>query len=282
MFFCYVDESGDTAVLSSPTCDLSPLLVVSGLILDQSALHDLTLEFLYLKREFFPGAKLSNGASPANFLDWMLYEVKGCDLRKLAAEPSKRRNRHAIRFLGKTLDLIENAGGKLVGRVWVKGIGAAVNGRSIQTSSIQHLCGYFDHFLQQQYDGGILIADSVTKDVNARVSHSIFTQRYSARGNLYANLLEAPVFGHSDNHAGLQLSDLVCSGILFPIAINNFCDGHVTNVHVRPGFRRIKEHFAQRLKSLQHRILSPAGKWSGGIVCSDEIARRPGGLLFDV
>jgi hypothetical protein len=31
-----------------------------------------------------------------------------------------------------------------------------------------------------------------------------------------------PTFGHSENHAGLQLADLVCSALLFPMAMDAY------------------------------------------------------------
>ena len=50
------------------------------------------------------------------------------------------------------------------------------------------------------------------------VSHSIFTQKFSPAARNYQRLVELPTFGHSENHAGLQICDIVCSALLFPIA----------------------------------------------------------------
>lgn len=282
MYLCFVDESGCTGTLPSNTSPIQPLFVISGLVVEQARIHDLTLKFLYLKRQFFPNGMIGNGQRPRQFLDWILFEPKGGDLRKQASEPSRRASRHALRFFDQVLKLIEEAQCRVIGRVWVKGIGQPFDGPAVYTSSVQRLCTYFDNFLAQRNDHGMLIADSRTKDKNAKVSHSVFTQRFSSKGNPYAQLLELPVFGHSDNHAGLQLSDLICSGLLFPLAIHTFCTGHVTSVHVRPGYQRIKAEFSTRIKNLQHRFLTAEGKWSGGIVCSDAIAQQPGSKLFEV
>ncbi len=282
MHVCYVDEAGCTGQLPSATSDIQPLFAMLGLILDQSKVQDLTLKFLYLKREFFPNAVLWDNRSPRQFLDWVLFEPKGGDLRKQIAEGGKRGRRQALRFFDKMLSLIEEAGAKLVGRVWVKGISQPFNGHAVYTSSVQRLCEYFDASLVSTGDHGLLVADSRTKDKNAKVSHSVFTGRYSAKMNRYVNLVELPVFGHSENHVGLQMCDLVCSGILFPTAVHTYCAGHVRNVHVRPGYQRIKEQFAERLKKLQYRYLSSDGKWTGGIVCSDAIGQRPGQRLFEL
>ena len=149
-------------------------------------------------------ATLPHGRAPGHFLDWILFEPKGGDLRKQAAEPSKRAKRQALRFFDETLKLVETTGCRLIGRVWIKGIAQPFAGPAVYTSSIQRLCQYFNNFLVQRNDHGLLVADSRTKDKNAKVSHSVFTQRFSAVGNPYAQLLELPVFGHSDNHAGFK------------------------------------------------------------------------------
>ena len=175
MHLCYVDESGCTGKLPSATSDIQPLFAALGLILDQSKIHDFTLKFIFLKRQFFPDAVLWDNKPPKQFLDWILFEPKGGDLRKAAAEPTKRKRRHAILFIDKALKLVEDANGKLIGRVWVKGIGLPFDGHSVYTSTIQHLSVYLNNFLEQRGEHGMLIADSRTKDKNAKVSHSIFT-----------------------------------------------------------------------------------------------------------
>ena len=71
------------------------------------------------------------------------------------------------------------------------------------TSSIQALCTYFEHYLAERDSSGLRIADSRSKSKNPRVSHSIFTQKFSTVPN-YERLVELPTFGHSDNHVGLR------------------------------------------------------------------------------
>jgi Protein of unknown function (DUF3800) len=282
MRICYVDESGCTGALPTANSPIQPLFAILGLIIEQTKIPKLTLQYLQLKKQYFPRAVLHDNRPPQEFLDWVLFEPKGGDLRKNAADPSKRVSRHAMRFFDDVLSLVEQSNSKLVGRVWIKGIGSPFDGPSVYTSSIQRLCEYFDNHLSDLGVHGLMLADSRTKDKNAKVSHSVFTQRFRTKGNAYPNLLEMPVFGHSDNHAGLQVCDLICSGILFPMAIQTYCVGHVQSIHVRPGYHKIKERFAARIQNLQHRFLSATGKWTGGIVCSDGIAKRPGKLLFDI
>ena len=282
MKICYVDESGCTGALPSATSDVQPLFAILGLIIPQEKISDFTFRFLHLKQKYFPRALLWNKRAPREFLDWILFEPKGGDLRKNAADPSKRVSRHAIKFLDEVLGLVEANQCRLIGRVWVKGIGEPFAGPSIYTSSIQRLCEYFDHLLATEGQRGLLVADSRATDKNSKVSHSVFTQRFRAKGNAYPNLLEMPLFGNSENHAGLQVCDLICSGILNPIAIHSYCVGHMRSTHIRPGYQWIKEEFAKRIEQLQHRYLDSNGKWTGGVACSDAIAKRSGKLLFQI
>lgn len=280
MKFCYVDESGCTGMLPSATSEVQPLLVILGLIVDEHALHEFTLKFLYLKRTFFPNSQLRNGRRPDNFLDWILPEIKGADVRRQASETSKRQRRFATRFLSELLTLVEQFGCKIVGRVWVKGIGSHFDGNAVYTSSIQRLCTYFQSYLSHSMESGLLIADSRNQAANTGVSHSVFTQRFQSRGNPFVSLAELPVFGHSNNHAGLQVCDLLCSGIVFPLAVNAYCAGKVQSFHVRPGYAGMVQEHGERLKQMQYRYLDSDGRYAGGIVVSDSIAGLSGKLLF--
>jgi hypothetical protein len=85
----------------------------------------------------------------------------------------------------------------------------------------------------------------------------------------------------SVNHAGIQICDLLCSGLLFPIASYSYCSGFVNNLHVDPGFGLLKTRYAGRLRSLDYSYYdSTAHAWQGGIVVSDPLGGRHSGYLF--
>jgi hypothetical protein len=126
---------------------------------------------------------------------------------------------------------------------------------------------------------GIIIADSRDYVQNVGVSFSVFTQKFKATGDAYGRVLEMPTFGHSENHIGLQLCDLLCSAIIFPMASITYCNGAVNNVHVDPKYQLIKTRYAARIKDLQHRYLD-GGRYRGGITVSDGIAQRSSRDLF--
>jgi hypothetical protein len=164
----------------------------------------------------------------------------------------------------------------------IKGIGQLFDGTAVYTSSIQAVCAYFQHYLARQDDLGIIIADSRVKRLNTQVAHSIFTQKFKSSGDLYDRIIELPTFAHSDNHAGLQISDFLCSAIITPLAVKAYCDGHLTGVHIRENYKHFPAQYALRIKTLQHRYQEQNGRWLGGIVVSDSIGKRGGGTLFTI
>ena len=146
---------------------------------------------------------------------------------------------------------------------------------------MQSICSHFDHYLAQAGDLGVCIADSRNKFKNVNVSHSIFTQKFGRAAQTYQGMVELPTFGHSDNHAGLQVCDIVCSALLYPIACFAYCSGHVNNVHVQPRAAELRHRYGQQLMALQYRYYDQArGRHQGGLTVSDSIGRQSGSRMF--
>ena len=78
MYLCYVDESGEAGTFQISDPNSNPFFVIAGLILEQPRLIPLTNDFLRIKSRFFPG----NFNATAPFLDSILVEIKGSELRK--------------------------------------------------------------------------------------------------------------------------------------------------------------------------------------------------------
>jgi hypothetical protein len=276
MRLCYLDESGDTGLLPNATAPIQPVFVIVGLIIDQVTLRAITLEFLQLKVRYFPG----RGVGTHHYLDRVKAEIKGAELRRAAVGRSRRKRTHAIGFLDRCVALLEHHHARIVGRVWVKAIGRPMSHRGIYTSSVQRICSYFEHYLRLPEAPGFVIADSRDKEKNATVAHSIFTQKFMLAGDQYPHVLEMPTYGHSENHVGLQLADLICSALLFPMAVSAYCVGTVTNLHVLPEYGELRRRYGARLKALQYRY-PEAGRYRGGVVVADGLAQRPGRALFE-
>lgn len=275
MLFCYIDESGDSAPVLGPTVPTQPVLVILGIAVKQEVVAEVTRQFLSLKARFYP----SCARPSAHFLDSVLFEVKGCDLRRDVRSKSRRERRHAIGVLDNVLRILEQYDIQLIGRILVKGIGVSISDRAVYTTYVQKISHCFQHLLEAKDATGIVIADSRAKYQNAWVSHSVFTLKYRAAGDPFPRMLEMPVFGHSDNHIGLQIADIVASGLLFPMATYTYCTGYVTNVHVDPAYKELRERFGARLRNLQHRY-QQNGRWEGGVVVFDHHGHRSGVELF--
>jgi hypothetical protein len=156
-----------------------------------------------------------------------------------------------------------------------------MDGWATYTFSIQAISTIFQNFLTLKDSTGILICDSRLHPQNARVSHSIYTQKFRALGDPYSRIVEMPTFGHSENHAGLQVCDLLTSALVFPISTLTCCTGHVTNVHVDNGFQDLKTRFGPILGSLQYRYQEfPSTRYLGGLTLSDPLGQKNGGQLF--
>ena len=279
MYICYIDESGDLGALPStpsPTGNDQPVFLLSGLFIDVTRLETLTNSFLALKFQFFPGLAYPS----TNHLDRIIPEIKGADVRRAMLRGNRNASRHAYGFLDKVLRLLEDNNVRLVTRVWIKTAGDPFDGTAVYTSSVQAICSYVDQFLTERNDLGFCIADSRSKFKNLNVSHSVFTRKFQSSTDFYSRIVELPTFGHSDNHAGLQLCDLVSSALLYPIACESYCTGAVANVHVQPSAAYIKAFFGTRLKNLQYRYQEPGnGRYKGGIVVSDPSGRNAS-LMF--
>ena len=279
MYFCYVDEAGDTSAIKNRSDTSQPVLAICGLFVPAACLHVLTQDFLALKRRFYPGL---TGATRHD-LDDMHAEVKGASLRRAIRTGGRNARRHAFGFLDGAITILMAAEAQLVAQVWIKPIGGPFKGIPVYAASVQRLCAHFQSFLESRSASGLVIADSRNHHSNVPVSHSVFTRLHQQKqpGNLYPRLLEAPVFGHSDNHACLQLADFVCSALLFPIAAQTYCVGHYdANPHVHANDAHIGARYCGAIKSMAYRYRSADGRHRGGVTVADGISARPSSDLF--
>ncbi len=70
---CFIDEAGDLGALGNPPRpNDQPVLIIAGLFLDAASLQELTLDFLKLKKQYFPGPPYRSN----QFLNGILAEKK--------------------------------------------------------------------------------------------------------------------------------------------------------------------------------------------------------------
>ena len=153
------------------------------------------------------------------------------------------------------------------------------------TTATQYICSEFNSFLTEKYSKGVIIADSRSHQLDVQTSHSIFTKKFKYDGDEYPRLIEMPVFGKSDNHSGLQVSDILCSALLFPFASHAYCLEHakrLKNIHVQPCYQQLRLAFHRRISGLQYRRPDPkdSTRKIGGVYLSNQLDRKPAKLLF--
>jgi hypothetical protein len=273
MYFCYIDESGGSEASGSHV-SATPLMVIAGLVIEQRRIEQVTRDYLRSKRRYYP----RRGAAAPGLHD-ILQEIKGGNVRTNLRSQARNQRRHAIGFLGEVMRLLELHHVRLLGKVWIKEAGQGLKPDATYTSAIQDIARHFDHFLGERGEKGVMVCDGRMANQNAVVSHSIFTQKMRQRGDAYPQIVELPLFGHSQNHVGLQLADLVASTLLFPIATRTYCTGHWKGVHVDPHYDEVRRRFAERCGALEYRYLS-GGQRRGGVAVSDRLGRQPSAVLF--
>lgn len=274
MHVCYVDESGGfEAPDRSP--DATPAMVILGLVVDTARVPALTRDFLALKRTHFPGRFQSGRA-----LSHILVEIKGSEILHMTRAQSRNQRRQAQRFRADLLDLVAAHGVHILGRVWVKAPGKSMNPVSSYSFAMQDIAQHFSQFLQSRSSEGVVIADSRTQSANVRTAQSIFTQKWRTGGDPYPFMREVPLFGHSDNHAGLQVADLIASTLVFPMAACAHGCKSPGSVHASPRYEEVQKQFGDHLRGLQYRYRDETGRWRGGLVVSDHVGQQPGSILF--
>lgn len=272
MYFCYVDESGGFEAPNSRP-DATPLMVIAGLIVPAARIAAVTADFLELNRRFFPGRA-------SRYLDYVLMEIKGSELRRRARSDSHRERRQAIQVLNEIVGLMETHDLRLVGRVWIKEPARSLKPRETYTFSVQDIGRHFDRFLDERDSEGLILCDSRDHAQDIHVAHSLFTQKHKASGDALPRLLEPVVFGRSDNHVGLQLADIVCSSLLFPMAARAYCSGSTSIAHSHPRFDELRRRYAARLRERRYAYADEGGRTRGGVTVSDPSGGKSSGLLF--
>lgn len=277
MQLCYVDESGTAETLVSSDSDQQPVIVVAGVSLPEQDLTKITHDWIKLKGRFHPNiAKSGHG-----WLDAILKEVKGAKLRKGFRDgSSKRQRKQAVGMIDGTIQLLERYDAKILGRVWVKRLNTENDDMKIHASSLQFICGAFDAGLPSK-ERGMVVVDSQTYKHNHQLAHSVFTQRF-AKEPKHCGLVDMPVFGHSDNHAGLQIADLLCSAVLAPIACAVYAGSYESwNRHCGSDFLEIRERFGSRLGALTYQWTNPGnGSKRPSLIVSDPLGKRGSHLMW--
>jgi hypothetical protein len=252
--------------------------VIAGITVPSAQQKSLTMGFLRLKKEFEPQLR----SSDKQLSDLITFEVKGSRLRKDIARTDRGRKtrRRALGFIDKTIRLLEAHSCRIIGKVLVKVDGRILADKKEYPKAVQELAVSFNSQASVDRTDAIMILDSRTKVKNEGNVHAITTRRFRSGGDVYPQMSEAPLFGHSDTHVPLQIADLLASAVVFPLACLAFTSDDPANVHRHANYQSIKDQFGERLARLEHRYVHDSGAVRGGFQVVDPVQKRPTHLLF--
>ena len=208
---CHIDESGDFGPLLSASANVQPVLAVVGVIAPKSKIAQMEGDFARLRttskllksRRSFRG---QNRPSP---------EDKGHELRRELRSDNAKRQNGALAALDATLDLLERAGARVAGCVHIKPVDAEFNGEHAYVSSVLSIAANLHRVLEAETPGktreaarqeGEIICDKQRQAENA------------IRRAFHRRELPVPAFGNSEQSAGIQIADWLCSALVAPLA----------------------------------------------------------------
>ncbi len=278
MQLCYVDESGKAQTLSRSTPDHQPVFLIGAVVIPDEQLTRLTHGWIEIKRQYNP----SIATVGLGWQDAIQHEIKGTTFRRaFRSGATMRRRKNALGTIDQTLKLLSEVDARLISRIWVLEEDVEIsNPVGMYAHALQFVCGAFHDGLAKD-ERGMVLVDSQTHHHNHRLAHSLFTQRF-AKQPKYRQLVDMPVFGHSENHAGLQVADFLCSALLAPIACGAYCGRYSEwNTHAESGYLALREHFGQRLKDLTF-TFKPEGSTEEkpSVVTADPVTKRGARLMW--
>lgn len=179
-----------------------------------------------------------------------------------------------IGYIDACINLLNKNDVRLIAKALIKNPGSQYHDAAFYGGSFRHICEHFNVLLDLQKSYGIVIADGRKTSQNKRTTHTIFTQCHKSAGNSYPRILEMPSYGHSDNFAMIQLSDLVCSAVIFPMLSDTF-GGHLHNsgnIHLSPKYTSVRNRYKADIKNMQFRYQDPNANnfWRGGLLVTDK------------
>jgi hypothetical protein len=262
MHILYLDESGDFGQLHRANpAHVQPIFALGGILVPQQNNLQLNFEFMRLKQKLVKTPEV-----PGQTFEILKKEIKGSELRR---ELRQKQNhaRFQLQFLDELLALLGRFDCSIMASVYVKNPDKQMDSRAVYTTAVQKQSAMFQTFLARSDSFGLVIADARHKNLNSIVSHSVLTQRFSRFVNK-DRLIESPVFGHSQNHIGLQIADILISGLIVPIAIATYCQGLIDESRAYDFDHAIKLRYATRLKKLQLNV-KVGNKTHRGIYVND-------------
>lgn len=269
MYLLYLDESGDTfdALGAKATNEGMPLFVLGGIAIDQSALTDLTRKLVEIKARALSDRSLIHRH---DYEGENAPEIKGSLVRHaFRSEASSLATSLFQNFLDEICDVLKTQNAKLFAQISLKRKGQQFTGEALYGRSMELIFDRFQAYLNTVDNEGIVIADSRDPGRNSKTAHSIYKKKFRAQSEKFPAIVEAPVFGHSENHAGIQIADFVCSSLLAPMAAIQFASDLSSDSWSDEGFKRLVDRYGPRLQAMQRWPVGEVENQGFGVGVSD-------------
>lgn len=111
---------------------------------------------------------------------------------------------------------------RLFGTVIVKREGQAFHGQAVYGRALHEVVRSFHAQLMASDSFVTAIANFREAQLNGRVSAELMVAKLGPAGDQLPKLLHLPTFANSEVHAPLQIADLICSAVAWPIAAHRF------------------------------------------------------------
>jgi hypothetical protein len=209
-------------------------------------------------------------------LDRIKEEVKGNDLRKYLRGDNRRNYQLSIGFIDSCMALLRMNDVQLLGRALIKAPGKMNSDEAFYGRSMMHIYQHFNAFLEDKRELGFVIADGRRPAQNQKTTHVIFTQIHKSIGSAYPKIVEIPAYGQSNNFAMLQMADIICSAVVFPMLLDVFGDYLIGNgnKHASVKYSAVRDRYKADVKEMQYRYLNTDGVWVGGLLVVDGTGRK--------
>lgn len=214
MLTCFIDESGCPGPLPSITSSVQPLLVIAGVAMETGEIGEATRQFARLTQRYHHGE-----SRPKELCTDLQSElVKGAAVgRAIRVDPAAAEHKE-MPLLDALLGLLRSRHATLFGTVIVKTPGEEFDGRAAYGHGLSTVAYRFHQLLEARQTHGTVVVDFREPTLNGRVSAELLEAKLGPAGDQLPWLVHLPTFGNSEVHAPLQMTDLVCSALLRPIA----------------------------------------------------------------
>lgn len=246
---CYVDEAGCPGKLPAGPTIVQPFLIVAAMALPSAEVGAFTHRLNMLK-----GAYLRANGSLAGTAAPLALEIKGSALRaQLRRSPGGVLAAH--RLLDGLLSLLKASDARIFAAIAPKPAGGEFDGVATYAFAMHRLACEFHQWLDHQDADGVMVADFREPQLNAAMARPVGASKFGEVRDALPRLLDVPLFGHSESHAGLQAVDWLVSALIFAAV----SERHSSELPGHPLLHENDAQFARRYRKRLRGLLPPAG-----------------------